>query len=283
MTGQPITEPGLYPGIPADDYHRDPVAGGSLSSSGARALLPPSCPARYRHDQDHGQTPKRHYDIGHLAHKLVLGEGNSIAIIDAGDWRTKAAKTERDEAREAGQIPVLIEEYRQVAAMANAINEHPIAAALFNHDNGAPEQTLVWRDQTTGVMCRARYDWLPNPNGGRLVLADYKTCASAEPEQLRKAMATHGYHVQAAWYLTAAREVLAAQDPGFVFVCQEKTPPYLVTIFEPDSIALRIGLAMSNRARAIYAHCVETGRWPAYSDDVELLALPRWAELQEGE
>lgn len=278
-----ITEPGLYPGIPADEYHRDPVAGGSLSSSGARALLPPSCPARFRHDQDHGQAPKRHYDIGHLAHKLVLGEGDTIAIIDAGDWRTKAARAEATEAREAGQIPILVEEYRQVAAMANAIKQHPIASALFSPGNGTPEQTLVWQDQQTGVWCRARYDWLPNPTGSRLIIADYKTCASAEPEQLRKTMATYGYHVQAAWYLTAAREVLAATDPGFVFVCQEKAPPYLVTIFEPDSTALRIGLAMSNRARSIYRHCTETGHWPAYVDGIELLALPRWAELQEGE
>jgi len=37
-----ITEPGVY-ALPADVYHADPVAGGSLSSSGAKKLL--ACPA----------------------------------------------------------------------------------------------------------------------------------------------------------------------------------------------------------------------------------------------
>lgn len=38
-----ITEPGVYD-LPAEVYHADPVEGGSLSSTGARKLLPPSCP-----------------------------------------------------------------------------------------------------------------------------------------------------------------------------------------------------------------------------------------------
>ena len=36
MTAPGITEPGVYD-IPATAYHRDPVVGGSLSSTGARA------------------------------------------------------------------------------------------------------------------------------------------------------------------------------------------------------------------------------------------------------
>ncbi|MGW9447058.1 hypothetical protein, partial [Bacillus mobilis] len=48
-----ITRPGVYDGIPEAVYHRDPVPGGSLSSSGARKLLAPSCPALFKYDQEH--------------------------------------------------------------------------------------------------------------------------------------------------------------------------------------------------------------------------------------
>jgi len=34
--------PGIYSGVPAEVYHRAPVPGGSLSSTGARQLLPPT-------------------------------------------------------------------------------------------------------------------------------------------------------------------------------------------------------------------------------------------------
>ncbi|MBO0827768.1 MAG: hypothetical protein J2P24_08300 [Streptosporangiales bacterium] len=47
-----ITEPGVY-NLPAAVYHADPVPGGSLSQSGAKKLLPPSCPALYRYWADH--------------------------------------------------------------------------------------------------------------------------------------------------------------------------------------------------------------------------------------
>lgn len=279
-----IAEPGLYADIPNSDYHADPVEGGSLSSSGARALLPPSCPARFRWHQDHGQPSTDHFDFGHAAHQLVLGVGDPIAIIDADDWRTKAAKEARDEARAAGHIPLLADDMLIVEAMADALREHPVARALLAPGSGLAEQTLVWRDATTDVMCRARLDWLPHPTAGRrAIIPDYKTCHSAEPEALRRAMAQFGYHQQADWYLTAARALgLAGPDAAFVFICQEKTAPYLVTIFEPDPIALRIAAERNYMARAVYRRCVEANHWPAYVDGVAQLALPLWVERQEG-
>lgn len=278
-----INQAGWYPDLSAEDYHRDPVVGGSLSSSGARALLPPSCPARFRWDQDHGQAPRRTFDLGHAAHRLVLGRGAELETVDATDWRTKAAKEKRDAAREAGRVPLLTHEMATVEAMAEQLRKHPVAARLLAEDDGAAEQTVVWQDQATGVWCRARYDWLPNPQAGRrLVLVDYKTAASTELEALKRAMHQFGYHQQAAWYLQGATEVFGVADPGFVFIAQERTPPYLVTVFTPDVVALRIGAERNHVARCVYARCTETGYWPAYDDGLALLPLPAWAERQEG-
>lgn len=278
-----IDQPGWYPDVTAEAYHADPVAGGSLSSSGARALLPPSCPARYRYDRDNGQAPKRTFDLGHAAHRMVLGLGAELEIVDAADWRTKAAKEQRDTARAAGRVPLLAHEMATVDAMAEELRRHPMAGRLLDQADGAAEQTVVWQDQPTGVWCRARFDWLPNRHPGRrLVLIDYKTCASAELDALKRAMHQFGYHQQAAWYLQGAAEVFGVTDPGFVFIAQERTPPYLVTVFTPDSTALRIGAERNHVARCVYARCTETGRWPAYDDGLALLPLPAWAERQEG-
>lgn len=279
-----ITEPGVYQ-IDADEYHADPIAGGSLSSSGARQLIAPSCPARYRHNHDHGGDDHRpHFDFGHAAHRLVLGDGPEIVVIDADNWRTKAAKAERDEAHSAGAVPLLAADYEQVEAMAAAITAHPIAAAAFGVRRGKAEQTLVWRDDRTGIMRRARLDWLPEPvAGGRLIVPDYKTCHSADPDALSKAAYQFGYHQQADWYLAGVRALRLDTDPAFVFVAQEKDPPYLVTVFELDHVAMRIGAIRNRRAIDVYLHCTETGHWPAYVDGVAQLALPRWAEIEEGE
>jgi len=281
----PIAEPGIYD-IPADQYHADPVAGGSLSSSGARQLLPPGCPARFRHDQDHGGDDHRpHFDLGHAAHRLVLGDGPDIIEIEADNWRTNTAKEQRDEAYATGAVPLLTADYQTVIDMAAAIATHPVASALFAPDRGKPEQTLVWRDDRTGIMRRSRIDWLPDVQPGRrLLVADYKTCHSADPEALSKASHQFGYHQQADWYLAGCRALGLADDTAaFVFVAQEKHPPYLVTVFELDHVAMRIGAARNRRAIDVYQHCHQTGEWPPYVDGVTQLALPRWAEIEEGE
>src|SRR5690606_6451240 len=133
-----VTEPGIYD-IDVDDYHRDPVPGGSLSSSGARDLLPPSCPAKFRYDRDNpGPTSKRHFDLGHAAHKLVLGVGAPLVVIEADSYRTKAAQEQQKAAHLAGHVPLLEHEHEQVQAMAAAIREHPIAGPLFNPEHGTP-------------------------------------------------------------------------------------------------------------------------------------------------
>ncbi|MGH3990894.1 MAG: hypothetical protein ACRDSN_00345, partial [Pseudonocardiaceae bacterium] len=145
-----IDSPGVYD-LPAEVYHADPVAGGSLSSSGARRLLPPSCPALFQHALTNGEVHRAVFDLGHAAHTLALGVGAPLAAIDADDWRTKAAREARDAAYAAGTVPLLRAEHEQVQAMAAALIEHPIAGALLRPGGGDAEQTLVWRDEETGV------------------------------------------------------------------------------------------------------------------------------------
>jgi PDDEXK-like uncharacterized protein DUF3799 len=283
-----VGSPGVYD-LPAFVYHSDPVPDGSLSSSGARRLLPPSCPALYRHWATVGQQHKEAYDFGHAAHALVLGVGAPIVAIDADNWRTKQANEQRDDAYAAGSTPLLRDDYQKVQLMAAALRKHPIAAALFNADHGRPEQSLFWVDGESRVWRRAMVDWLPAENEGRLVIPDYKSCRSADPGHLAKALHEYGYHQQAAWYLDGVKSLELSPNgrPAFVFVFQEKTPPYLVTVAEPDSNALEWGRLLNRKAIDLYRQCTEAGQWPGYADEttgcadeVISLGIPSWADRQ---
>ena len=277
-----LTEPGIYE-MPEDEYHADPVPGGSLSSSGARRLLPPSCPALFRHEQLNARPSKREFDFGHAAHAKVLGIGAPIVAVDADDWRTKAAKEGRDQAYADGHTPVLAREVETIDAMAAAIREHPIAAALFDPDRGGrAEQSIFWVDDRHGVWRRARLDWLPQLTpSGRLIIPDYKTTTSAENRAVARKIADLGYHQQAAWYSDAARAMGLAEDVAFVFVFQEKTAPYLVNVVELDGVAMQLGRGLNERALTTYRRCTDSGHWPGYSDDVELVSLPTYAQIQQ--
>lgn len=285
MSGLVITEPGIYD-LTDDVYHADPVPGGSLSNTEARRVL--DCPAKYRWFKDH-QEHKATFEFGHAAHRVVLGVGAEIVVCDFDDWRTKDARAARDEARAAGRSPVLASEWTTVAAMADAIKAHPIASRLLTADGGRSEQSMFWQDTDpfTGrtVWLRGRLDRLPAipTTTGRLIVCDYKTAASADAGSFSRSAANYGYHQQAAWYLDGTRALCGVDDPAFVFVVQEKDPPYLVNVIELDTTALDIGRARNRAAIERWIECTDSGVWPGYSTDVELVSLPRWAELQHEE
>ena len=274
-------ESGIYD-LPEADYLADPVPGGSLSSSGARALLPPSCPARYKYERDH-PVYKDVFDFGSAAHKLALGIGPEIIIVDADNWRKKVDQDKQKEAREAGQIPLLKADYVQVAAMAEALHAHPLASkALDPARGGKPEQSLFAQDERTGVWRRARLDWMPDPHSAvRPVIFDYKTARSADPASFARHAWDYGYFVQAAFYADLFCD-LTGVDAPFLFIVQEKEPPHLVSVCQPDAWAMEAGRQKCRQALEIFRDCTEAGVWPDYGSDViHSISLPPWARSRE--
>lgn len=278
-----IVQPGVYD-IPADQYHLDPVAGGSISSTGVRKMVAPSCPALFKWWADHPEEreTKTAFDYGQAAHAEVLGEGRPVEVLDYRDYKTKAAQAAQAAAYAAGKIPVLTHQYAKVQAMAQALRDHPRASALLDPEHGKPERSLVWRDEQTGEACRAMLDWLPNtpPDGGRLIVPDYKTAISVEPAELHKAMDRHNLHQQAAWNLDGIRSLglHGTIDPAFMFIFQMKEPPHLVTVAQPDPDAFLWGQRLNRYGLDRYADCRATNTWPGYTDNIVDLSLPVWTQ-----
>jgi hypothetical protein len=142
---------------------------------------------------------------------------------------------------------------------------------------GKPEQTLIWQDTATGVMCRAKTDWL-RPDG----IVDYKSAADADEEHLRKTVWSYGYYIQDAFYRRGFRATHPGVEPFFAFVAQEKEAPYLVTVFQITDRALAHGDWQVDEALRIYSRCVETGAWPGYpTDEITDIDLPAWVRTEE--
>lgn len=275
-----VTAPGWFQNMPDDVYFADPVPGGSLSKSGAKLLLPPSCPAKFAYVREHGAKPKRAWDFGHAAHRKVLGRGAEVVVADFKDWRTDKAQQIRDDAYAAGHVPILRREEKAVDEMADSIRRHPLAGRLFAPDQGVNEASFFWVDETTDVWRRARLDrftWL----GDRLVVVDLKTCESADTESCRKTLAGLGYAMQDDTYTTAVRALELFDDPAFLFVFVEREPPYLVNVVGCADDAVAYGRAANEKALAIYAECSRTGEWPGYPNEITYLSLPGWVRSVE--
>ena len=279
-----ITEPGVYEMSDAD-YHSDPVPGGSLSSSGARLLLPPNAPAIYKHRQANPVT-KATFDFGHVAHRLVLGKGTEFEIIDADNWRTNDAKAAAVEARENGKTPLLTKDFEQALALANAVRNHPLAGPLFRH--GQAEQSLFWRDRRTGIWRRARLDWLTRTTKGQTLGVDLKTCEHADNEAIRKSVSDYGYHQQDAWYTDGITSLNLnnGTPPAFLFVFVAKKPPHLVNVVALHPVTRSWGRTLNDEAIDLWIDCREHNDWPGYGrepgqpHDIHMLELPVWKQRQ---
>lgn len=279
-----MTTPGIHAGIPEDVYHNDQT---SLSHSGAKLLLPPSCPAKFRAAQDGPPVVKRVWDYGHVVHTLVLGEGLDLAVLDpavhglkkdgsvADSPRATATwKAAEQEARARGAVPVSRADFEQAQDMAAVVQTHPVASKLFA--DGMPELSLYAPDPVTGTTLRARIDWL-TMLGGRVTMVDYKTCDDASPERFGRRAYDYGYHLQRAWYSYVGALCDVDPDADFVFVCQEKTWPYLVSVIRLEPAALALGIDQMRRAIDLYTDCTASNVWPGFEEVIHTASLPVWA------
>lgn len=256
-----ISKPGLYPDIKEEDYHADPVAGGSLSSTFAR-LLTEHVPAKAI-QRARNRKPTKSMNLGSAAHSHALGVGPEL-IVWQYDGRTKEGKAERADAAEriASQaaVGVTADERDQILGMVKALRSVPEVVQIL--DRSQSEVSAVWQepigDWGPPVWCRARYDLLDDG-----AAFDYKTTIDASGRGFQKAMASYGYHQQADFY-TRGLNALGHTAAGrrIRFICQETEPPYIVQIHEPDDEAMDIAEALNDRAVRIYAEAVATGIWP---------------------
>jgi hypothetical protein len=278
--GGTITTAGRFD-LTVEEYIKDPVRGGSLSRSGAKKLLPPSTPARFRYDLDHPEeTTTPQLTLGKAAHRFVLGIGPDIEVCHFDNWRTKDAREQKAEAILDGRVPMLIGKYEEMADMVVALRQHREAARLLDPGNGTPEQALIWQDERTGIWRRAMLDLLPFvDDDGRMVIPDYKTCAAADDESISRSIDRYRYHMQGPWYIDAVLTLGLAEDAEFRLVFQEVDSPYLVHVVELDPPAFDVGRYLNRQAIDIYQECTSTGVWPGYNDDgVSMVSLPPWTE-----
>lgn len=260
-----IDRAGLYD-LPEHAYHADPVAVPSLSSSIGKKLLHQS--PRHAWEAHPRLNPafiaenKAAFDLGSAAHKVMLGKGAELAVINAPDYRTKAAKEAREDAYNAGQTPILVDQMAAVEEMVavgrQQLDDHEDASQAFR--NGKPEVTLIWQEGE--VWCRAMLDWMPNE--GR-VFYDYKsTGLSANPETFGRTMFNLGYDFQAALYRRGIRKVLGIADPVFEFVVQENASPFALSVIGLPPAAIDDADTDVQQAIDLWGSCLENDLWPGY-------------------
>lgn len=266
-------KPGIYANVPFREYlRRDAV-----SRSGLCTVLNETL-AHYRYNRDNPDTSFseallhgsalhcRLQEPDEFARRYVRGPVNDKTGEQYGA-ATKAWEKAQQEADDAGLV--LYRDAWNLDAMAEAVKSHPDTRRLLD---GRPliEATLVWRDEKTGLMCKARPD---NLNFGAGLFCDVKTTVSAHPGLFARSAAEYGYFDQAAHYGNGLR-TLTGRDFDCYLIPVEKTPPFAVGCYPIGLEDLEAARARVEWALAKIAEAEKTGVWPGYRETV--LCAPKW-------
>jgi hypothetical protein len=215
------------------------------------------------------------FDLGTAAHAHILeGREDSFAIIDAEDWRTKAAKALRGQARLDGKTPLLKRHVEAVRTMSNAVRaqlaEFEDAPAPLT--NGKPEQTLVW--QEGAVWCKARVDWL---HDDYRTIDDLKTGAvSANPDAWTRTIYGRGGDLQVAFYLRGLKATTGS-DADFRFIVAENHFPFCTSVVALGPEALAHAADKVEQAIQLWDRCVAMDNWPGYPVRTCYIDPPAWS------
>lgn len=275
--------------IDAANYHADQVGATvpTLSASVAGTLVKKSPKHAWRQHPalgGRGRVRKSSDEQaqGTLIHALVLGKGlDQVEIIDAKDYRSKAAQELRDSAEAAGKTPILVHKLAPMQKTA-----YDIVAAIedagFNL-GGISEAVATWTEDTEAgpVLCRGMMDHVHVSDG---VIIDLKTCHNAHPRSCESHILEYGYDLQRAAYVSALGKINPDVEGRIVYkwVFAEIDGGELidVSIAEASGTLRELGAARWKRACETWAVCLRDNYWPGYGGAV-LLEAPVYAMKEE--
>ena len=284
MTAPPAIQrdAGIHEIAPVD-YHRDPCPAPSLSASIADLLVKRS-PAHgwLKHPRLSPEAQPDHktiYDVGTAIHAVALDDPwFKPEIIEAADFRTKAAQQARDAAYAGNRTPLLVHQWDQIQAAAahlrHQIDHHPEIAEPFAA--GDTERTLIWQED--GIWLRCRPDRIAALNGRLWVMEIKSTGAEATPDGWGKRQLWNtSAAIQGAIYRRAGK-ALFQSEIELRWIVVETSAPYAMQVFAPSGLALDLMDAMLDDAVDRWRWCMTHQRWPGYSSRTCYVDPPRWQQ-----
>lgn len=275
-----LNGPSVFDDMPADEYHSDPAPMPSLSS-GISKLLVTASPlhawhAHPRLNPQYEEAEDGIFDRGSAAHALLL-QGDDLMVECAfDDWRKKEARETRDAIRADGKLPLLSKHVSGVRRMVEVARTSLLSSELrATIEDFYAERSVIWQEE--GIWKRARFDL---QHRDRPLLLDYKTTESADPFSFQRAIIPLGYDIQAAHYCDAYSAMHIHLDPSqvdFVFLVQEREPPFACSLVGLEPSFLELGHKKVERATKLWAKCLKHNDWPGYSHRIAWAAPPVWA------
>lgn len=220
--------------------------------------------------------------LGSLAHQMFLEPADFVngKIVEPDiNKRTKAGKAAYADFLKAHEGKEIVSKahHETLVAMNDSMRSGRYKIAMSLLTDCEPEMSIFF--EWLGIKWKVRLDGL---NEKKKIVTEYKTAASIP--SFSNQVFRLGYDVQAALYLEAV-EAYFGDEFSFIWVVQEKTPPYAIKTIDAslgDPSPLEIGQARLNNLTEQYKSLkavdfkLPDGRF--INDRIEALKVPKRAE-----
>jgi len=262
-------EIGIHRGVPFDDY----LAWDAVSNSSQGPML--RSPAHYLAALTAEREPSDAMRFGSLLHCGALEPAEvagryavmpayekTIRRADGSEYKnpkaTTAYRDARDQFREDNADKEVVEQdqFDRVCGMIQALHANDAVREWFA-GGVETEVSLCWRDEPTGLLCKARVDALPKTD--RLI--DLKT--TRDGQDFAWSIYKFHYHRQAAFY-GDGWHALTGERRAFCLVAMETEPPFAVRAAPVGDETVDAGRVEYRRLLGRIAECRASDDWPGY-------------------
>ena len=262
-------KPGIYPNVPDAEYRELDAVSQSLLKRMVGDDTPAHLKAFLDGEIEHKDTTSM--AMGRACHGMLFEPETFDDNYLEGDMKDPKAVGWKKQAEENLSKDIYPKDSRKhIEKIYEHAMEDPDWRAFLEAD-GDVELSIVWIDEETGLLCKARLDkHILYPSGTHLVI-DAKSALKAQGYKFRKQAEELGYGIQTASYIHGAAQVFDCpeSDIHYRIAAFEKEPPYLREIYKPDEMDrfLERGRKEYRRLLNTYARCLDTGIWPGYTID----------------
>lgn len=183
---------------------------------------------------------------------MIFGRAYHIAMLEPNEFNdkvkvcnsstryTKAYKDFLVQNKDCHTI-ILTKEYDKIMAMQDVLFSYNDVMSLLSLD-GKREIANAWKDEDINVFCKGKADFVKDKT-----IVDLKTTYDATLYGFNQSSKKYGYDRQSAFYMDGFN------CNEFIFIVQEKEPPYNISIFNTSN-------SFIERGREEYKMLLETYR-----------------------
>lgn len=257
-----MVEPGIYRGIPNEEYHRMP----GLSRSTLKDIYRET-PRRQNEGMQMGTLVDVLFFEGQDAFDELFHVVPQATRRNSKEWNAAVVENPGKEIIKSGM-------YDDIRWMFDALQNDSLAMEQFQ--GGESQLSFFVEDVFDEVLVKSRPDYAVRAVRG----VDLKTSKSILDRDFRADTARYWYHTQAYMGILCASR-LGFPMPEWIIVVVENHVPWRVRTYRLGNDSIRRGRELYRAALAKYKRCRETGFWQEPQTEILLLDIPPGAQTED--